>query len=72
MRKYSIGFVDSFVKIVMNHYFQTDLKISNKSLLAFLDKKFYPYQGLIVDWLTAVYSFLNNTTKDKFFKIDKN
>lgn len=71
MRKYNIAFVDSFVKIVMNHYFHTDLKIANKSLLQFLEQKFSPYQGLLVDWLTAIYSFTNNTAKDKFFKITK-
>jgi len=70
LRDYSVAFVDSFIKIIMNKYFKTDLKIENKELQIIIDKKFYPYQGLMIDWLCAVYSFSSNTSKDKFFTIN--
>ena len=69
LRDYSVGFVDSFIKILMNKYFKIDKKIGNKSLQNILDEKFYPYQGLLIDWLTAVYSITTNTNKDKYFTI---
>ena len=69
LKDYSIGFVDSFIKIIMNHYFKTDRKISNSELQKIIDQKFYPYQGLMIDWLCAVYSFTNKTSKDKFFVV---
>ena len=59
-RNYSVGFVDSFIKIIMNEYFKTDKKVANKELMKIIDDKFYPYQGLMIDWLTAI-------SKDKFF-----
>lgn len=71
LKDYSIGFVDSFIKIIMNHYFKTDLKIANNELLKIIDSKFGQYQGLMIDWLCAVYSYKNKTSKDKFFKAQK-
>ncbi len=67
LRDYSVGFVDSFIKIIMNKYFNTDRKIANKELMKKIDEIFYPYQGLMIDWLTAIYSKTNNTSKDKYF-----
>ena len=67
LRNYSVGFVDSFIKIIMNEYFKTNKKIANKELLKIIDDKFYPYQGLMIDWLTAIYSITKNTSKDKYF-----
>ena len=32
LRDYSVGFVDSFIKILMNKYFKIDKKIANRQL----------------------------------------
>lgn len=71
LKDFSVGFVDSFIKIIMNHYFKTDRKISNNELQKIIDDKFYPYQGLMIDWLCAVYSYTTKTNKDKFFVVKK-
>jgi 3-methyladenine DNA glycosylase/8-oxoguanine DNA glycosylase len=64
-KDYTVGFVDSFVKILLNEYFGVDKKLPNKSLMEIIDKKFYPFQGLMIDWLTAVYSETNFPEKEK-------
>ena len=65
-------FVDSFVKLVMNNYFTIEKNLTNTAFIKELDKRFHPYQGLMIDWLSAIYSFSTNSSKDKFFKIKKN
>ena len=66
-KEYSVGFVDSIVKIIMNQYFGIDKSLSNTALMKKIDDKFSPYQGLLIDWLCAIYSFTTNSSKDKFF-----
>lgn len=67
LKDYSVGFVDSFIKTIMHEYFKTDKKIANKDLMNKIDDLFYPYQGLMIDWLTAIYSKTMNINKDKYF-----
>ena len=62
-------FVDSYVKFLMKEYFGIDKDITNPSLLKLLDEKFNPYQGLLIDWLTAIHSVVNTLPNTKIFNL---
>lgn len=70
-KDYSMSFVDSYVKFLMNHYFNIDKSLTNNSLLKMMDEKFYPYQGLLIDWLTAIYSVSEALPNTKIFKLNQ-
>ena len=55
LRMYHIGFVDSFVKTLMNTYFGVDKSTTNTKLLKYIDSRFSPFQGLLIDWLTGIH-----------------
>ena len=65
-----MSFVDSYVKFHMKHYFNIDKDLTNNSLLKLIDEKFYPFQGLLIDWLTAVYSVSQKLPNTKIFKVN--
>lgn len=57
LREYTIAFVDVYVRKVLNYFFNLTVKSENK-IYHFLDDNFAPYQGLVVDWLTAIFPYI--------------
>lgn len=69
LKDFSMPFVDSYVKFLMKEYFGIEKDITNPSLLKILNEKFHPYQGLLIDWLTAVHSVANKLPNTKIFSL---
>lgn len=61
LREYSVAFVDVYVRKVLQFFFKLDLKLTTKNIYAYLDEHFFPYQGLLIDWISALYHVVSQS-----------
>lgn len=71
-KDYSIAFVDSFIRSLMYEFFSLPKETSINKIYTFLEEHFSPYQGLLLDWLTAVKMFDTNNNSELKIKQAKN
>ena len=64
LKDYSVAFVDSFIRSLMHEFFYLTKETSVKVIYTFLEEHFHPYQGLLLDWLTAVKMLENNNNSE--------
>ncbi len=61
LREYSVAFVDVYIRKLLHFFFGLDSKISEKKIFHFLDENFAPFQGLTIDWLSAIFPLANQS-----------
>jgi endonuclease III len=61
LREYSIPFVDVYIRKILHYFFNLEPKTSERKIYEFLNAEFAPYQGLIIDWLSAIYPIVSKS-----------